>query len=106
MTLPGWASWCQTDEWLQNGAGGLASLVGLAGWLHFDVIGGDETTSAAGTTRAADGSGVASTGSVEKDKSAEPGPSETSASEDETQGDSETPDEDTKATDDADDESE
>ena len=48
-----------TNEWLQIGGGAVASLVGLAGWLHYDVTGGGESTEpVSGTPRAADGSGV------------------------------------------------
>jgi outer membrane protein assembly factor BamB len=50
-----------TDEWLQIGGGAVASLIGLAGWLHFDVTGVSESTdTVSGTPRAADGSGVES----------------------------------------------
>ncbi|QCC52716.1 outer membrane protein assembly factor BamB family protein [Halapricum salinum] len=68
------------DEWLQIGTGGLASLLGLAGWLHFDVTGSDEPTdSATGAPRAADGSGVESTdGSAGETESDESAPSESS----------------------------
>jgi hypothetical protein len=50
-----------TNEWLQIGGGAVASLVGLAGWLHYDVTGsGEPTEPVSGTPRAADGSGVES----------------------------------------------
>jgi len=65
------------DEWLQIGAGGLASLVGLAGWLHFDVTGGGEKAMTPdGAARAADGSGIESTEATDDSESDEPGVSE------------------------------
>lgn len=91
-----------TDEWLQIGAGGLASLVGLAGWLHFDVTGSDEpATTADGTPRAADGSGIESSGEVEDDtESEESVESDASSSADEGQADAEAADGDQDASDD------